>query len=119
MHDEFARRLEERARGLALGDEIGPLISERQRENVERLTPARRPDREGWFLEPTVVRSALPDEEIFGPVVTVQAFDGEEEAVDRANATEFGLAGGSVEQCRARGGAGTREWTATRRHHRR
>jgi acyl-CoA reductase-like NAD-dependent aldehyde dehydrogenase len=92
VHDEFARMLEERARRLTLGDEIGPLISERQRENVERLTPARRPDREGWFLEPTVVRSALPDEEIFGPVVTVQAFDDEQEAVERANATEFGLA---------------------------
>ncbi len=39
VHDEFARRLEERARALALGGEVGPLISERQRENVERLTP--------------------------------------------------------------------------------
>jgi succinate-semialdehyde dehydrogenase/glutarate-semialdehyde dehydrogenase len=92
VHDEFARRLEERARTLALGDEVGPLISERQRENVERLTPARRPGGDGWFLEPTVVRGALPDEEIFGPVVTVQPFDGEDEAVARANATEFGLA---------------------------
>jgi acyl-CoA reductase-like NAD-dependent aldehyde dehydrogenase len=92
VHDEFARLLEERARALALGDEIGPLISESQRENVERLTPARRADRDGWFLEPTVVRSALPDKEIFGPVVTVQAFDDEDEAVGRANATEFGLA---------------------------
>jgi succinate-semialdehyde dehydrogenase/glutarate-semialdehyde dehydrogenase len=92
VHDEFARRLEERARSLVLGAEVGPLISERQRQNVERLTPARRPDREGWFLEPTVVRGALPDEEIFGPVVTVQPFDSEDEAVSRANASEFGLA---------------------------
>jgi acyl-CoA reductase-like NAD-dependent aldehyde dehydrogenase len=92
VHDEFASKLEERARSLALGDEVGPLISERQRENVERLAPAPRPAREGWFLEPTVVRGALPDEEIFGPVVTVQPFDGEEEAVVRANATELGLA---------------------------
>jgi acyl-CoA reductase-like NAD-dependent aldehyde dehydrogenase len=95
VHDEFARRLEERARALALGDEVGPLISERQRENVERLTSARRAERDGWFLEPMVVRGALPDEEIFGPVVTVQAFDDEDEAVTRANASEFGL-GASV-----------------------
>jgi acyl-CoA reductase-like NAD-dependent aldehyde dehydrogenase len=92
LHDEFARRLEERARALVLGADVGPLISERQRQNVERLTPARRPARDGWFLEPTVVRGALPDEEIFGPVVSVQAFDGEDEAVARANDSEFGLA---------------------------
>jgi acyl-CoA reductase-like NAD-dependent aldehyde dehydrogenase len=92
VYEEFARRLEERARGLAVGDEVGPLISERQRDTVERLTPARRPARDGWFLEPTVVRGALPDEEIFGPVVSVEAFDGEDDAVGRANASEFGLA---------------------------
>jgi acyl-CoA reductase-like NAD-dependent aldehyde dehydrogenase len=92
VHDEFARRLEERSHSLTLGDEIGPLISERQRANVERLAPARRPGRDGFFLEPTVIRGALPDEEIFGPVVTVQSFDGEDEAVGRANASEFGLA---------------------------
>jgi len=43
-------------------------------------------------LEPTVRRGPLPDEEIFGPVVTVESFDGEEEAVRRANDSEFGLA---------------------------
>jgi succinate-semialdehyde dehydrogenase/glutarate-semialdehyde dehydrogenase len=52
----------------------------------------RRPERDGWFLEPTVVRGALPDREIFGPVVSVEPFDGEEDAVRRANDSEFGLA---------------------------
>ena len=92
VYEEFAQRLSERARDLKLGDEIGPLISERQRDNVECLTHAPRPERDGWFLEPTVVRGALPDKEIFGPVVSVEPFDGEDEAVHRANDSEFGLA---------------------------
>jgi len=92
VYEEFARGLAERARGLKLGDEVGPLISERQRDKVESLTGARRPERAGWFLEPTVIEGSLPDEEIFGPVVTVEPFDGEDDAVRRANDTEFGLA---------------------------
>ena len=92
LYEEFTRRLSERARQLKLGDEVGPLISERQRDKVEELTGARRADRTGWFLEPTVLEHPLPDVEIFGPVVTVEPFDGEEEVVRRANDTEFGLA---------------------------
>ena len=92
VYEEFARRLEERAAGLALGGDVGPLISERQRDAVERSTSAHRAERDGWFLEPTVVRGSLPDREIFGPVVTVEPFDGEDEAVRLANASSFGLA---------------------------
>ena len=92
LYEEFTRRLSERARQLKLGDEVGPLISERQRDTVEELTGARRADRDGWFLEPTVLEHALPDVELFGPVVTVEPFDGEDEAVRRANETQFGLA---------------------------
>lgn len=92
LYDEFARRLTERASQLDLGGEIGPLISERQRDTVERLSGARRVAGDGWFVEPTVICGALTDEEIFGPVVTVEPFAGEDEAVLRANDTEFGLA---------------------------
>jgi acyl-CoA reductase-like NAD-dependent aldehyde dehydrogenase len=91
-YEDFAQRLTARARQLKLGDEVGPLISERQRDNVEQIVDVRRPDREGWFLEPTVVRGPLPDREIFGPVVSVEPFDSEDEAVRRANDSEFGLA---------------------------
>jgi acyl-CoA reductase-like NAD-dependent aldehyde dehydrogenase len=91
-YEEFAQRLTERAGRLELGRELGPLISEEQRDEVERLTPAARPERNGWFLEPTVVRGRLADEEIFGPVVSVEPFDGEDDAVRRANDSEFGLA---------------------------
>jgi succinate-semialdehyde dehydrogenase/glutarate-semialdehyde dehydrogenase len=92
VYDEFARRLGERARELRLGDDVGPLISEGQREHVEELAELRRPERGGWFLEPSVVRGALPDRELFGPAVSVEPFDGEDDAVRRANDSEFGLA---------------------------
>jgi acyl-CoA reductase-like NAD-dependent aldehyde dehydrogenase len=92
LYEDFSRRLGERARELRLGDDVGPLISERQRDTVERLSGAERAERDGWFLEPTVIRGGLPDEEIFGPVVTVEAFDGEDDAVRCANDSEFGLA---------------------------
>ena len=92
VYDEFARRLDERARELRLGEEVGPLISERQRDHVEELADLRRPERDGWFLEPVVVRGPLPDRELFGPAVSVEPFDGEDEAVRRANDSEFGLA---------------------------
>jgi acyl-CoA reductase-like NAD-dependent aldehyde dehydrogenase len=92
LYEEFTRRLSGRARELKLGDEVGPLISERQRDKVEQLTGARRADRNGWFLEPTVLEHALPDVEIFGPAVTVEPFDSEDDAVRRANDTQFGLA---------------------------
>jgi acyl-CoA reductase-like NAD-dependent aldehyde dehydrogenase len=92
MYEDFLRRLGERARELRIGEDVGPLISERQRDNVERLSGARRVEREGWFLEPTVIKGELEDEEIFGPVVTVEPFDGEDDAVRCANDSEFGLA---------------------------
>lgn len=52
---------------------------------------------DGFFIEPTVIEGLGPDcktnrEEIFGPVVTIQAFETEEEAIKLANACEYGLA---------------------------
>ncbi|HRH37561.1 MAG TPA: aldehyde dehydrogenase family protein, partial [Flavobacteriales bacterium] len=51
----------------------------------------------GWFIAPTVIEGLGPScrtnqEEIFGPVVTLQPFDGEEHAMQLANATPYGLA---------------------------
>jgi acyl-CoA reductase-like NAD-dependent aldehyde dehydrogenase len=114
LHDRFVAALADRAASLRIGDDIGPLISEQQRSKVEDLvseavergaeavTGARRPSTElpGWFYEPTVLtgvpRAArIESEEIFGPVVTVQPFDDEDEAVRLANDTLYGL-GASV-----------------------
>ena len=119
-YEEFTMELAARASRLRLGAgedslvEVGPLISGEQRERVEdlvadarehgaeALTGARRPDLSlpGWFYEPTVLASGSRDarierEEIFGPVVTVQPFDSEDEAVRLANDSPFGL-GASV-----------------------
>lgn len=118
--EEFATALAERARSLVIGDgrdertDLGPVITEAQRERVESLVEdavaggaevvagGRRPDTglPGWFLEPTVlagerIGGRIAEEEVFGPVVTVEPFDTEEQAVGLANASPFGL-GASV-----------------------
>ena len=92
--------------------EVGPLVAERQRERVEgyiRLGQEEgakvalgggRPgglDR-GWFVEPTVFVDVdngmrIAQEEIFGPVLSVIPYDGEDEAVRIANDSDYGLCG--------------------------
>jgi betaine-aldehyde dehydrogenase len=102
------------ARGYVMGDmrasdtTLGPLNSARQRERVEGflerrpdhaevVAGGREPDLPGYFLEPTVVGGLRQDDEmvqreIFGPVITVQAFSDEQEAIAWANGTPYGLA---------------------------
>jgi betaine-aldehyde dehydrogenase len=114
VHDDVVAGLSEQAGGLVIGDTasegttLGPLNSSRQRERVEGFLerkPAhaeiaaggREPDRPGFFLEPTVVAGLRQDDEmiqreIFGPVITVQPFSDEEEAIAWANGTPYGLA---------------------------
>ena len=112
--DDVVNGLSEQARGLTLGDTLaddttlGPLNSARQRERVEGFLQ-RRPDRAevvvggsepelpGFFLEPTVVAGLeqtdeMIQREIFGPVITVQAFSDEDRAIEWANGTPYGLA---------------------------
>jgi aldehyde dehydrogenase (NAD+) len=92
--------------------QVGPLVAERQRARVEGylasgksagarvVTGGGRPaalDR-GWFVEPTVFAEvdnsmAIAQEEIFGPVLSVIPYDGEEEAVAIANDSQYGLCG--------------------------
>src|SRR5918994_576609 len=87
---------------------LGPLNSQRQRERVEGflerkpdraeiVTGGREPDLPGFFLEPTVVSNLEQDDEmiqreIFGPVITVQRFSDEDQAIAWANGTKYGLA---------------------------
>jgi len=112
--DDVVNGLSEQARGLTLGDTLaddttlGPLNSAGQRERVEGFLE-RRPDRAevvvggsepelpGFFLEPTVVAGLeqtdeMIQREIFGPVITVQAFTDEDRAIEWANGTPYGLA---------------------------
>jgi betaine-aldehyde dehydrogenase len=114
VYDDVVGGLAEQARGLVLGDTrspettLGPLNSARQRDRVEGfldrrpahaevVTGGREPDRPGFYLEPTVVAGLAQDDEmiqreIFGPVITVQPFSDEEEAIAWANGTPYGLA---------------------------
>jgi acyl-CoA reductase-like NAD-dependent aldehyde dehydrogenase len=94
------------------GTVVGPMAGERHLQNVERFVAlvdgegtgrivagGKRLDREGFYMAPTVVvdvpnDSRLVQDEIFGPVLTVQVFDTEEEAIALANSTPYGLAAG-------------------------
>jgi len=114
VHDDVVGGLVERARSLVLGDTrapettLGPLNSARHRARVEGFLERRpehaeiatggvEPNRPGFFLEPSVVAGLCQDDEmiqreIFGPVITVQPFFNEAEAIASANGTPYGLA---------------------------
>jgi aminomuconate-semialdehyde/2-hydroxymuconate-6-semialdehyde dehydrogenase len=114
IYAEFRDALVERVRNLQVGDpmaegtQLGPLVSQAHLEKVMAclqrarkeggrfLHGGNRIDRTGWFVEPTVIEGLGPDcasnrEEIFGPVVTLQAFDTEAQALALANASDYGL----------------------------
>jgi len=114
VYDDVVSGLAGEAKGLVLGDTmaadttLGPLNSERQRErvegfferkpgNAEVVTGGAQPDLPGFFLEPAVVAGLeqgdeMIQDEIFGPVITVQPFSDEEKAIEWANGTRYGLA---------------------------
>jgi betaine-aldehyde dehydrogenase len=114
VYDEVVAGLAEQAQGLVIGDTLapdttlGPLNSARQRERVEGflerrpshaeiVTGGREPERPGFYLQPTVIAGPTQEDEliqreIFGPVITVQRFSDEAQAIAWANATRYGLA---------------------------
>ncbi|HZG48714.1 MAG TPA: gamma-aminobutyraldehyde dehydrogenase [Thermoleophilaceae bacterium] len=114
VYDDVVSGLADQAKGYKTGDTfdpettLGPLNSMTQRERVERflegkpghaevVTGGNEPDLPGSFLEPTVVANLQQDDEmiqneIFGPVITVQQFDDEAKAIEWANGTRYGLA---------------------------
>ncbi len=121
IYDDFVAEVARRTEQIRLGDgfdettEAGPLISEEHRAKVERYirigldegarlvagggrpTEARPPGRgssSGRRSSPTAIdRCAIVREEIFGPVLTIEKFRTEEEAVEAGNDTTYGLAG--------------------------
>lgn len=113
MCDELATIANETVigNGLEQGTKLGPLNNQMQYDRVKELIEEARtdgniiaggdvPDEPGYFIRPTIVRditegSRLVDEEQFGPVLPVLKFSEESEAVERANASSWGL-GGSV-----------------------
>lgn len=120
VHAELIERLAERAAGLTLGhglrrpqvgalnsaahlDKVAGYVGAARERGVSVVTGGERAaDPEsgsGWFFQPTILDAVKADdpviqEEIFGPVLSVQVVDGEEEAVAVANGTDFGLVAG-------------------------
>lgn len=119
IYEKFVTELIARAKKIKIGPgweentEMGPLISKEHMENVlnyvkigldegaELLCGGKRiidgALAQGNFMEPTIFSSTRPDmrivqEEIFGPVLVIQVFETEEEAIKLANGTDFGLA---------------------------
>jgi betaine-aldehyde dehydrogenase len=120
IYPKFVQKMVARAKQIKVGPgfdentEMGPLVSETQlkrvldyieigkKEGAKLETGGDRPTGEkfanGYYLNPTIFTNVTQDmrivkEEIFGPVVVVQQFKTEEEAVEMANDTDFGLAG--------------------------
>ncbi len=114
VHDAFAEKLAARMGGLRMGNgledgvALGPLVNADTRDKVKSLVEdatakgakvligATPPSGKGYFY-PATVLTGVPDnaamlrEEIFGPVAAIQTFASEDEAVQRANDTEYGL----------------------------
>ena len=118
VKDEFIERLRRTAEGVVVDDpsdsrtEVGPLCTLRQRDWINEVVESsiesgaklvaggHNIDRPGFFYQPTILDcSEQPDapsvrKELFGPVLSVLAFDTEEEALQLANDTQYGLAAG-------------------------
>jgi aminobutyraldehyde dehydrogenase len=116
VHDKLVAELESAVSSIRMGapedeaTELGPLISERQRERVasfveraleqnhiERVTGGKRAEGAGFYYEPTLLIGAQQTDEIarrevFGPVVTVTRFDDADQAIEWANDSDYGLA---------------------------
>jgi betaine-aldehyde dehydrogenase len=130
VHDRFVHRLLERTKTIRIGDpldpevQMGPLVNKAQHDKVMDYikvgqgegamlacggkTPALQGFENGFFVEPTVFTEVtdtmrIAREEIFGPVMSVLSFETEDEVVERANATEFGLAAGVFTRDLSRG----------------
>ncbi len=115
VYAEFREALVERALALRVGDpmdsdtRMGPLVSQAHFDKVVAALERARDEgghilcggsaleRPGWFVAPTVIEGLGPEsatnrDEIFGPVVTLQSFASDDEALTLANASEYGLA---------------------------
>jgi len=111
---EYARRMAAKAAALPVGDPctgqvaLGPLITMKQTERVDRIVKESVAmgarllaggNPQGQFYPATVLGDVTPDmpafrEEIFGPVVSITSFASDDDAIELANATEYGLSAG-------------------------
>ncbi len=118
IKEEFLERLKTQAERVVLGDpsdmdtEVGPLCTSRQLERIDEIVQAtiregaqliaggRRLERDGHYYLPTILDCSNNPEapsvanELFGPVLSVLGFDSDDEALQIANDTQYGLAAG-------------------------
>ncbi|WP_026575721.1 aldehyde dehydrogenase family protein [Bacillus sp. UNC438CL73TsuS30] len=120
IYDRYVNKLVERTKKIRVGNgmnslsQMGPLINERQLEKVLNYVEIGKKEaslacggtrlendelKNGYFISPTIFTDVYPDaliaqEEIFGPVLCIIPFEGEEEAIKIANGTPYGLASG-------------------------
>jgi betaine-aldehyde dehydrogenase len=121
IYDKFVDRFAERTKEIRVGpgndpkSEMGPLVSEEHLQKVLSYIELGKEEgavivcggrrmvsnglEKGYFVEPTIFTNVKPEmrivqEEIFGPVVVIQKFSTEKEAIEIANHTDYGLAGG-------------------------
>ena len=120
IKDRFLSRLKQRTEKIVIGDpmdeatQFGPLVSRIQRERVLSYIEKGRAEGatlvsgggipnhvpgNGYYVQPTIFADVIDEmtiarEEIFGPVMCILDFEDEAEVIERANATELGLAGG-------------------------
>ncbi|RPI19598.1 MAG: aldehyde dehydrogenase [Ignavibacteriae bacterium] len=120
LYDRFKNDFVDRVKKLEIGDpnkpgtEQGAIVSKQHMEKILSYIELAQEEggkilcggnrvnmdgrcKNGWFIEPTVIEGLTHTcrtntEEIFGPVVTIQSFDTEEEVIEKANCTEYGLA---------------------------
>jgi 1-pyrroline dehydrogenase len=115
VYDDFVSKLSDQVRSIKWGDpaehddiDMGSLIAKSQVEKVAGMVDRARsgaevvvggnaPSRAGYYYEPTLIagpdqKSEIVQDEVFGPVVTVQRFSDEEQAIAWANDTPYGLA---------------------------
>ncbi len=117
MYDEVIRKLKDRLETLYVGDpldkntDIGAINSKQQLENIEKYLEIGKQEgaeiyqsscpipQKGFWCRPTIFTdvaqsSRIAQEEIFGPVLTVQTFRTDEEVIEKANNTPYGLSAG-------------------------
>lgn len=117
IHDEFVERLKERTEAIRVGDpfdpdtQLGPLVTREHYEKVVRYLDTAKQSAarhvcggdtvdldNGYYVSPAVFADCADDmpfvrDEVFGPLMSVLSFDDEDNAVERANRTHFGLSG--------------------------
>ena len=138
LYDEVVEGLAAHARAIKVGEgteegvKLGPINNEPQYERVKELvadalshgatavTGGKAMDRPGYFFEPTILTglsdgTRIVDEEQFGPALPVMPYRDLDDAIDRANATHFGLSGSVWGADPDRAAASRRSSSAARR----